>query len=417
MSVPSVRVPVADLLTTVLPERPAEVMPLTRRSAVHVTSGRGERDAVGGLLPWARRVGERRDRVINLADAGRRHQLVASLAGGIAAAAQLDTELLAGDPPPPAQALGFSHGMAGVLWALAEVGAHVPDALVTWLAEASDRAPLGPGLAQGRSGLALALDALGDHDAAARQWAAVELTDPEDLGLTLADGLAGVGLALLERAPIRDGEALLARVETLARALADQLREEPRMDRLGLMRGGAGAALFLLHVYDLTEDESLLAPIEQCLRHDLAMLGWGSFGRHAALPLWLRPGSLSEGSIGVGVVLHQAMQHLDAPWVAQAAADITEAAEIWLLERPGLSRGRAGAVLALQYLRSHPWETAEERFARMRPFLEPLTVHGSALGTEPSTPLPLGLEDGAAGILLALGHLGMAGDRRLPFFW
>ncbi|MPV87577.1 hypothetical protein GB882_02765 [Georgenia ruanii] len=396
--------------------RPAEVTPLTRRSAVRVTCDRGERDAVGGLLPWARSARERRDPVINLADVERRHQLVAGFAGGIAVAAQADAELLAGDLCT-AQSLGFAGGMAGVLWALAEVGGHVPDALAASLAAAADRMPLDAGLAHGRSGVALALDALGHHDAAARQWAAVERTDPEALGLTLADGLPGVGLALLERAPIRDGEALLARVEMLARTLADQLREEPRMDRLGLMRGGAGAALFLLHVYDLTEDESLLAAIERCLRHDLAILGWGSFGRHAALPLWSRPGSLSEGSIGVGVVLHQAMQHLDAPWVARAAADITEAAERWLLERPGLSNGRAGAILALQYLRSHPWETAEERFARMRPFLEPLTVHGSALGSEPSAPVSLSLDGGAAGILLALGHLGMAGDRRLPFFW
>ena len=111
------------------------------------------------------------------------------------------------------------------------------------------------------------------------------------------------------------------------------------------------------------------------------------------------------------------MQHLDAPWVAQAAADIADAAERWLLERPGLSAGRAGAVLALQYLRSHPWETAEERFARVSPFLEPLTVQGSPRDAEPSDVMPLGLDGGAAGILLALGHLGMAGDRRLPFFW
>jgi hypothetical protein len=157
--------------------------------------------------------------------------------------------------------------------------------------------------------------------------------------------------------------------------------------------------------------------VQDCLRHDLALLGWRPFARHAALPLWSRPGSVANGSMGVAVVLSRAAQHLDEPWVAEAAEAITAAAELRLLEAPGLSRGRASAILALQYLRSLPWETAAERFARVRPYLEAVTLRRASSEAEPAGSFPTALEDGAAGVLLALGQLGTAGDRRVPFLW
>ncbi|MFH5824266.1 lanthionine synthetase LanC family protein [Georgenia sp. AZ-5] len=399
--------------------RRGPVASLTRRSSARVSCGATASDE-GATLPWALAARERAGTPVNLADAAGYKRLVERLAGGIiASATPASAETLFPGAPGVggAEALGFAHGTAGVLWALCETGAHVPDALADWLVDATHRMPhAGAGLADGYAGLALTLDALGRSADAAWLWRAVEETPLDELGVTLADGLAGLGLALLERAPIPDAEALLAKVDEIAGALVERLAERPRLDRLGLSRGGAGVALFLLHMYDLTEDPALLRPIEDCLRHDLALLGWKSFGRHAALPLWTRPGSLENGSIGVAIVLRQAQQHLDAPWVAEAAEELTAAAERWLLAHPGLSHGRAGTVLALQYLRSHPWETPEERFVRVCPYLEPLTVHADARA-DAAAEMSMGLEDGVAGVLLALGHLGRAGERRVPFFW
>ncbi|MFD1506689.1 hypothetical protein FE374_15115 [Georgenia yuyongxinii] len=396
----------------------AGVGPRVRRSAVQVLGAAGPRGD-GTVLPWTLGARERPDCALDLADLRRLGRAVRRLAGGIAVAATPSSpDALFADDLPAGQSAGFARGAAGVLWALAEVGADIPGELVEWLVRAARRAPRDqPGLANGLSGLALALDRLGCGDEAAELWSVVEKAPLGELGPTLADGLPGLGLALLERAPVLDGEALLDRVETVAAALVRQLRWRPRLDRLGVLRGGSGAALFLLHAYELTEDPTLVEPIEDCLRHDLALLGWRPFARHAALPLWSRPGSVANGSMGVAVVLHHAAQHLDAPWVAEAAEAITAAAEQRLREAPGLSRGRASAILALQYLRSLPWETAEERFARVRPYLEPVTLRRAPNGAAPAGGFPVGLEDGAAGVLLALGHLGTAGDRRVPFLW
>ncbi|TRW42939.1 hypothetical protein [Georgenia yuyongxinii] len=392
--------------------------PRVRRSTVQVLGAAG-RDGDGTVLPWTLGARERPDCVLDLTDVRRLDRAVRRLAGGIVVAATpWSPEALFTDDLPAEQSAGFARGAAGVLWALAEVGADIPGELIDWLVRAARRAPRDrPGLANGLSGLALALDRLGCGDDAAELWEAMDQAPLEDLGPTLADGLPGLGLALLERAPIPDGEALLDRVEAVAGALVRQLRWRSRFDRLGVLRGGSGAALFLLHAYELTEDPALLEPVQECLRHDLALLGWRPFARHAALPLWSRPGSVANGSMGVAVVLHRAAQHLDAPWVAEAAEAITAAAELRLLEAPGLSRGRASAILAVQYLRSLPWETAEERFARVRPYLEQVTLRRARNGAEQPGGFPSGLEDGAAGVLLALGHLGIAGDRRVPFLW
>ncbi|MPV36015.1 glycoside hydrolase family protein [Georgenia subflava] len=318
--------------------------------------------------------------------------------------------------PTPTDAITFAQGAAGVLWALAQVGARIPEELVDWLVAAVDRLCCpGPGLGGGLSGIALALDRLGRHDDADRLWWAVENAALEDLGTTLAGGLPGVGLALLERAPITDGAALLSKVEAVATELVGRLgRACQATVRPGLWHGGTGAALFLLHAYELIEDPALLAPVEALLAHDLHLMGWDSLAQPDHAHAVRRLGADTAAAGEMALVVHEAMQHLDIGWLGPARDVLISASEHHLIDHPGLSQGRAGALVALQRLYSRASDTTAERLALVRPHLDPLVLRAIPAGHNPA-PVPMELSDGAAGTLLALDDL-RTGERRVPFF-
>lgn len=315
-------------------------------------------------------------------------------------------------PDVVARPTSFLHGAAGVLWALAETGEEVPEPMVDWLAHAVDRAaPATPDLDEGLCGAALALDALGRPAEAAQLWRRVEATPLDGLGPDLATGLPGMGLALLERAPVAEPVALVRRAHAVARELAGRLGDPGAYRRPGLLEGGAGAALFLLHVYELTDDKALLPAVADALRADLALLGWAPYADPGAPEAWRTPGTLATGAVGVAVVLHEAGDHLDDAWVASARASIAAACEAVLADGPPLTVESLTTVLGLQYIRSRPWEPAHRRLELVRPLLDHLAADAG------DDRIPTGLADGLAGALLALAHLRAPGDRRLPFFW
>ncbi|UNX54706.1 lanthionine synthetase C family protein [Georgenia sp. TF02-10] len=361
-----------------------------------------------------------------LPDPGADYQLLKDrmVAGILAAATPQDPERLFPGPGGP-DAVTFGRGAAGVLYALADVGAQVPEPLVDWFSAAAERLDAGPGLFDGLSGVALTLDKLGRSAQAARIWDRVAQAPLADLDVSVTRGLAGLGLALLERSPIPDETCLMARLAELAAELVDRLEDEP--SGAGVLDGGTGAALFLLGLVDLTEDETLLPAVERALRQDLDRLGWGPPGTletgtsENAGQWWDRP-VLGPGSAGLAMVLREAREHLSAPWLAEALDWITLACEVQVPEAPGLFDGRAGTAVALWYLRRTPWDTPERRRTILHPHLERLGLptgadSASTASLDDGGTAPVDLVSGTAGILLALETLLGAEDRRIPFFW
>lgn len=353
-----------------------------------------------------------------------REHLVRSILA--AATPERADRLFPGDPQQllrPFGGVSLGSGAAGVLFALAEAGAKVPTELVDWLEGAVHgvEGP-GPGLVDGLGGIALVLDRLGRPSAAARLWKTIEQVPLESLGTSLADGLPGLGLALLERAPFRDGDALCDRVFAIAEELVRRLEDQAEsMRRPGLLHGGAGAALFLLHVYEMTADVRMLDHVERALRRDLAFLGWDSLAADRTPQLWRTRPLLGSGSAGVAMVLHEAMSYLDEPWVAEARDGIAAACEQQVGAHAGLFHGWAGTLVGLQYLRSRPWDPVAVRREVVRTQLERLG-HPAAHSRIPYVGLDAArssadLGTGAAGVLLALEHLLGDGERRLPLFW
>lgn len=332
--------------------------------------------------------------------------------------------LFPGDPQQllrPHGGVSLGSGAAGVLWALAEVGADVPAELVNWFEWSAMRSQdLGPGLVDGLSGIALSLDRLDRSRTASRLWARVESAPLETLGASLSDGLPGVGLALLERIRFSDEDRLMGRVNQVTSELLDRLRYGRARRGPGVLRGGAGAALFLLHVYELTGDEDLLPAVEHALRSDLALLGWPGIAQPGRSDLWRTRPSLAGGSAGVAVVLHEAMDYFDAPWMFKAREAIARACDLHITSHPGLFHGWAGTLVALQYLRARTWDPASDRRAAVRDQLDRFShpaVYGRIpfLGVDPERS-SADLGTGAAGVLLAFDLL--IDDReRMPLLW
>lgn len=299
--------------------------------------------------------------------------------------------------------IGFGDGLAGVLWTLAEVGVAVPACHVHRLVRSAESmTSRTAGLRSGLSGIALALDRLGEQAHAASLWRELDDLPLDELGISVADGLSGVGLALLEHAPVTDAGALLDRVLTVADALIARLAGGGTPRSWGLLHGGAGVALFLLHVYDLTRDGALLAPMEAALQHDVTLLDQ-SWSPDREIPAgWPMPGPLLTGATGVAMAVHEATTYIDPAWLT-AACD------------------RAGAALA-DLRRDHPASAAAQLALR---YMDPVTEAGDHAGSpgdagdlwSPWAGTPrLGLVSGAAGELIARACLAEP-QRRFPFFW
>ena len=111
----------------------------------------------------------------------------------------------------------MAYGAAGVLWALNQAGAAVPDDHVEWLVRALGPARgMGPGFYDGLSGIAFALDALGRRREATRlmELLVSRRYDPGDP--SLLSGLAGIGLNFLHFADLTESPKYLEAATTVA---------------------------------------------------------------------------------------------------------------------------------------------------------------------------------------------------------
>ncbi|GAB3181687.1 class III lanthionine synthetase LanKC [Streptomyces incanus] len=302
----------------------------------------------------------------------------------------------------------LSFGAAGVLWALHRAGVEVPAAHTEWLVRRAETATgEGPGLFTGLAGIAFTLAELGCPDAADtsldRAFATAQ-ADP-DVGSGVANGLAGLGLGALYLGGRRDGD----RRTEQAVALAERMTQASHPNRLGLLNGHSGRALFLLRLYERTGESHLLEQATAELRGDLDILEDPRFDSR-----FLTAGL--DGSAGILMALRAALRHLPEDERLRAAADhILAERHGGFSTTCGLLHGRAGEMLVLgdgaaaaerRALDAHLDAIGWEAIAAEPGRVDFLGHHGYRLSTDLGT--------GSAGVLLALTAL-RDGRPALPF--
>ncbi|MGW1669688.1 class III lanthionine synthetase LanKC [Streptomyces sp. NPDC002324] len=353
--------------------------------------------------------------------------------------------------------LGLAHGAAGVLYALAEVGAERYEEGERWLLDHTAPVPIGTplGLYDGLAGVALTLDRLGHRQRALDLVERILGEKWHRLSSDLRGGLAGLGLVLDELARSTGESGLRERAAEAARLLVDRLAEPrpaPPRRRAGLLRGASGPALFLLRRYEATGDPALLASAGEALRQDLECLVEQKNGGLAVDEGWRTMPYLGDGSVGVGMVLDDytaaAGTATDGPGAgafgtgafaaavsraedamargtlgvesfaegfARIRAGVLAAATYRFYAQPGLFEGRAGMILHLARTGA-PREALTEQIAALgwhsMPYEGQLAFPGNHLMR-----LSMDLGTGTAGCLLALGAAHAADDAtaHLPF--
>ncbi|GAA3217543.1 class III lanthionine synthetase LanKC [Nonomuraea helvata] len=343
-------------------------------------------------------------------------ELRAGLAGGILAAATPERadRLYPGDISQflgPYGGVNFAHGAAGVLWALRQADAEVPEEHLRWFADharALKEAP--PGFYDGWSGIAYALHELGLPDEARGHLDRVHGLKPEQAPVGgLYSGLPGVGLTLLHFAAETGAEELHEQAGTLAEWLIDHPLP-PRGPVLpGLMHGGAGIALFLLRLYETSPDPLLLQHAEAALRRDLKVAGVGGPTPPMEAP-WRAP-VLAAGGAGLALVADLLVGHHPDPELIELRDELRRRVDNHVVTGAGLFNGRAGVVLTLANLTGavrarHLNDLAWHAVAR--------DGHIAFVG-EQALRLSADLATGAAGVLFAL-RCALDDDRAsLPF--
>ncbi|MFD9133067.1 class III lanthionine synthetase LanKC [Streptomyces bottropensis] len=360
--------------------------------------------------------------------------------------------------------LGLAHGAAGVLYALAEVGAERYEEGERWLLDHTAPVPIGTplGLYDGLAGVALTLDRLGHRQRALDLVERILAEKWHRLSSDLRGGLAGLGLVLDELARTTGESGLRERAAEAARLLVDRLAEPrpaPPRRRAGLLRGASGPALFLLRRYEATGDPALLSSAGEALRQDLECLVEQTNGGLAVDEGWRTMPYLGDGSVGVGMVLDDYTaaaaiatdgSRTDGSWTAApgagasaagaSAAAVSEAEEATaqgtlgvenfaedfariragvltaatyrFYAQPGLFEGRAGMILHLARTGA-PREALTEQIAALgwhsMPYEGQLAFPGNHLMR-----LSMDLGTGTAGCLLALGAAHAAADDATP---
>ena len=260
----------------------------------------------------------------------------------------------------------FAAGAAGVLWSLHQLGEHVPEAWVDWLARGA-RGIADPGLLSGQAGIALALGARGrvEEARALLADAAERVATTDDA--TLYRGRAGVGLALIDA-----GQDGIDRAVRLADGILDThvaAASTATGIAAGLVDGWSGVAVFLTALADATGDLSYLDQAQRCLERDLLVCSTGPDGALLVEERGVLYPYLAHGAAGIAVA---------GARLARAGRDVLTAAQVeglvlalspTIVIEPGIFDGRAGLMIALDQL--HRAGLADTR--------EPIDMHVRAL--------------------------------------
>jgi hypothetical protein len=312
--------------------------------------------------------------------------------------------------------LGLAYGAAGVLYALDATGGGRHPEYEDWLIRHAQTPASGSrlGLYDGLHGVAFALHHLGHRDVALELVEVCLREKWESLGHDLFGGVAGIGLNLLHLAE-RTGESELRDAAQRAADLVAARLELPDSDSTisgrdgfaGLMRGGAGQALFLLRMHDATGDAAYADLAAEALRRDLRRcVVRADSGAMEVNEGWRTMPYLESGSVGVGLALDAYLARRPDEQFAEAAAMIERAARSNLYILPGLFVGRAGILLYRAGRTERP--LADPLVARQirnlawhaLPYADGLAFPGTGLMR-----LSMDLATGTAGILLALGSV------------
>ncbi|MEI5101947.1 class III lanthionine synthetase LanKC [Streptomyces sp. PmtG] len=267
--------------------------------------------------------------------------------------------LFPGTPNGPASLGGpsFGYGAAGVLYALHRVGAQVPDAYVTWLADAAerDRDPR-PGLYDGLHGVALTLDLLGHRDRALAVLDRSRALDARVVRPDLAGGRAGIALNSLRFAALTGDTALHDAALRAAHDLAGLLTEGPPAPRpgtpppYGLLHGASGIALLFLHLYEETGSARHLELAERALGYDIARCATGADGALTLFDGTHHLPYLHGGSAGLAFPLRALLRHRPDEGRAALLAAVRHTCRAVYVRNAGLLRGRAGGLAVLAAL-------------------------------------------------------------------
>ncbi|MFD7093645.1 class III lanthionine synthetase LanKC [Streptomyces xanthophaeus] len=312
---------------------------------------------------------------------------------------------------------GFGYGAAGVLYALAETGAEPWPEAEEWLLARTKQPASGTplGFYDGLAGIAWTLERLGHRDRALAL--AEQLLDQpwESAGPDLHSGLAGLGLAL-DSLGTATGESGL---HTAALRCADLMaRVTPGLKRTGLLHGHSGPALLYLRLYGRTGDPELLTRAGLALHRDLDRCVTSAYGTLQVDEGWRTMPYLGAGSVGIGMVLDDWLEHAQDHRFATARTQIVRAAQATFYAQPGLFRGAAGMILYLARTTTPGPGTRAGDIARQ---IDALARHAISYRGHLAFPgeqlmrLSMDLSTGTAGALLALGSAAPGGRAHLPF--
>ncbi|MFD9307980.1 class III lanthionine synthetase LanKC [Streptomyces sp. NPDC060048] len=312
---------------------------------------------------------------------------------------------------------GFGYGICGVLHALAETGAGPWPEAEEWLLERTADPVSGTplGFYDGLAGTAWTLHRLGHHDRALALADRLLHQPWESAGPDLHSGLAGIGLAL-DALGTASGESEL---NAAALRCADLIaRPDQRPRRAGLLYGNSGPALLSLRLYERTGDKELLVQASQALHRDLDRCVTSAYGTLQVNEGWRTMPYLGEGSVGIGMVIDDWLEHGPDERFEQARREIVRAAQATFYAQPGLMRGAAGMILHLARTTTPGPGTGPGDIARQ---IDALARHAVpyqghlAFPGEQMMRLSMDLATGTAGALLALGSAAPGGRAHLPF--
>ncbi|EWM11115.1 class III lanthionine synthetase LanKC [Kutzneria sp. 744] len=373
---------------------------------------------------------------------------VESLAAAIAASATPDREdrLFPGDIEGfiSTDGASFAHGAAGVLWALSSAGLPTERKHREWLLHKASVPVERPGFFDGVHGVAHVLDHLGYRaEAAGLVVRAADLV-AETTDLTLFSGLAGIGLNLLHLHDKRPGAGHLARALELGLRVGDALesgqpcgidRPPGRLGRVrdsgtngGLLRGWSGPALFLLRLYEATQDRVWLDQAVRAVHRDLDLcVADEQDGTLQVDGGFRRLPYLEIGSAGIALVGDMVSRHTADERVLAALGPLSRACESMFVMDAQLFNGRAGLLAILSGLSRSGHasliserigqdleSSAEDHLAKLRWHLLEYHGHASFPG-DGSSRLSMDFSTGNAGIIAAINSTIRPGVPFMPF--
>lgn len=337
---------------------------------------------------------------------------------------------------------GFAFGAAGVIDTLHTAGYADLGRYLEWLVDHARRARLRRiGLYDGLAGICYALYRIGQTGTALELFdRCLDGTD-EVRGAKLFDGLSGLGLTSLYLYCRTGATALLDHAEHAAHAVAsaidagtytvdgqtagpDAARSRRRGNAVesfygGLLYGWSGLALFMVRMYEVTEDRRWLAAalaavgrdLDQCEDMPDGTLEMRNGGR--VLPY------LATGSGGVAIVADLVLRHLSDERLAQAVPRLCLSCTADICICGGLFNGRVGLVYTLWQLQDRLiWSDMADRIHAGIRSLDLYLLqdeHGLILPGEQNIRVSTDVATGSAGVLRLLNVLTGRSREVLPF--